>query len=251
MKRISLKTPEELKIMEQSGKRLAEVKMALKEKVKVGVSAAEIEEIADKMIVKLGAKPSFKMVPGYRWATCVNINDGIVHGIPHKHIVFEDGDLVSVDLGLLYEGFHTDTSFSVGLNPSREVEKFLKAGKEAFQKAVSTIKPNSSYVYDISEAIENTIKSHGYNPVLDLTGHGIGRNLHEDPYIPCFTSGLRQETEKIVPGMAIAVEVMYMMGEPDLVKENDGWTISTQDGKISGLFEDTIIVTEKGYKVIT
>ncbi len=99
--------------------------------------------------------------------------------------------------------------------------------------------------------MEYVIIENGYSPILDLTGHGIGKNLHEQPYIPCYTSGLRIETPKIVPGMALAVEVMYCMGEPDLVKENDGWTIVTEDDKIAGLFEDTIIVTEKGYKIVT
>jgi len=133
----------------------------------------------------------------------------------------------------------------------KEKETFLKVGKEAFQKAVSAIVPNKSYIYDISKATEEVLVKNGYSPVLDLTGHGIGKNLHEQPYIPCFTSGLRIESPKIVPGMALAVEVMYCMGGPDLVKENDGWTIVTEDGKIAGLFEETILVTEKGYKIIT
>lgn len=251
MGKITIKTPAELKVMEEGGKRLHEVKLALVEKTKIGVSAFEIDELAEKLIIKHGGSPSFKMVPGYSWSTCINVNEGIVHGIPHKTLIFKDGDLVSIDLGMYYQGFHTDTSISFGLNPSKEVQKFLKAGKEAFQKAVSAVVPNKSYVYDISEATEDTITKHGYTPVLDLTGHGIGKNLHESPYIPCYTSGLRIESAKIIPGMALAVEIMYMMGEPDLIKENDGWTISTQDGKIAGLFEDTIIVTEKGYKIIT
>jgi len=99
--------------------------------------------------------------------------------------------------------------------------------------------------------MENTLQKYDYSTVLDLTGHGIGKNLHENPYIPCYTSGLRIESTKIVPGMALAIEVMYAMGDSDLIKENDGWTISTQDGKIAGLFEDTVLVTEKGYRIIT
>lgn len=251
MNKFNLKTPEEFKIMEEGGKILHEVKLALKEAAKVGVSAAEIDNLAEKLILKAGGEPNFKKVKNYSWSTCISVNDGVVHGIPHKEIVFNDGDLVSIDLGVLYKGFNTDTSISFGLNPSKEVEKFLKIGKEAFQKAVSAIKPNNSYIYDISKGMEDVLRDNGYSPILDLTGHGIGKNLHEQPYIPCFTSGLRVESPKIISGMALAVEVMYTLGKPNLITENDGWTISTRDGKIAGLFEDTVIITEKGYSIIT
>ncbi len=251
MPKINLKSPEEFSIMEEGGKILHEVKLALKEATKVGVSAAEIDKLAEKLIIKAGAEPNFKKVADYQWSTCININDGVVHGIPHKEIIFKEGDLISIDLGVLYKGLNTDTSISFSLNPSKEVEKFLKVGRQAFQNAVSSIVPNNSYIYDISKGMEEILLKNGYSPILDLTGHGIGKKLHEEPYIPCFTSGLRIESPKIVPGMALAVEVMYCAGEPDLIKENDGWTISTEDGKIAGLFEDTILVTEKGHKIIT
>ena len=251
MQKFNLKTAEELKIMEEGGKILHEVKNILKGATKIGVSAAEIDELAEKMILKLGAEPNFKKVDGYFWSTCISVNSGVVHGIPHKEIVFKEGDLVSIDLGVLYKGFNTDTSISIGLNPSKEVQKFLKVGKEAFQKSVEAIVPNNSYIYDISKAMEDVLLKNGYSPVFELTGHGIGKNLHEKPYIPCYTSGLRTDSPKIIPGMALAVEVMYTLGKPDLYTENDGWTIVTQDGKIAGLFEDTVIVTEKGYKIIT
>lgn len=251
MNKITIKTPEEFKIMEEGGKRLHEIKLSLVEKVKIGVSAYEIDVLAEKLILKSGGKPSFKMVKDYDWSTCINVNSGVVHGIPHKEIIFNDGDNVSIDVGLYYKGFHTDTSISLAINPDKEKLKFLKVGREAFQKAVSAVIPNNSYIYDISKEIEDVLSKHGYSPILDLTGHGIGRELHEQPYVPCYTSGLRIESPKIITGMALAIEVMYCAGEPDLVKENDGWTIVTQDGKIAGLFEDTIIVTEKGYKIIT
>jgi methionyl aminopeptidase len=251
MNKINLKTPEELKVMEEGGKILHEVKMALKDATKIGVSALEIDELAEKLIRESGAEPSFQKVEDYKWSTCINVNDGVVHGIPHKEIVFKEGDLVSIDLGLYYKGFHTDTSISFGLNADKETEKFLKIGRQAFQKAVSAVVPNNSYIFDISKGMEDVLVKNGYSPVIDLTGHGIGKNLHEAPYIPCYTSGLRIESPKIVPGMALAIEVMYCAGDPDLARENDGWTIVTQDGKIAGLFEDTIIVTEKGYRIIT
>jgi methionyl aminopeptidase len=251
MNKFNLKSSEDFKVMIEGGKILHEVKLNLKDVTKVGVSAAEIDKLAENLIIKYGAEPNFKKVKNYSWSTCISVNDGVVHGIPHKEIIFRDGDLVSIDLGVLYKGFNTDTSISFGLNPSKEVEKFLKVGREAFQKAVSAIVPDKSYIYDISKGMEDVLLKNGYSPILDLTGHGIGRTLHEQPYIPCYTSGLRIESPKIVSGMALAVEVMYTLGRPDLITENDGWTISTQDGKIAGLFEDTVIITEKGYSIIT
>lgn len=251
MDKFSLKTPEEFEIMKEGGKKLSFIKNELVKATKVGISAATIDTLAEKLILESGGKPSFKMVKGYSWSTCINVNKGVVHGIPHKNLIFKEGDLISIDLGLYYKGYHTDTSISFDLNGSKKIKKFLNAGKEAFENAILSINPNNSYVYDISKAIEDTVKKYGYRPILDLTGHGIGKNLHENPYIPCFTEGLRIESPKILTGMALAIEIMYVEGKPSLVKENDGWTIVTQDGKIAGLFEETIIVTEKGYEIIT
>ena len=251
MNSFTLKTPDEFKLMEEGGKILHEIKLQLKDAVKIGVTAYEIDCLAEKLITESGAEHAFKKVKDYTWSTCINVNSGVVHGIPHKEIIFKDGDNISIDVGVLYKGFYTDTSLSFAINPNKEKEKFLSVGRQAFQKAISAVIPNNSYIYDISKAIEDVLVRYNYSPILDLTGHGIGKNLHEQPYVPCFTSGLRIESPKIVSGMALAVEVMYCAGEPDLIKENDGWTIVTEDGKIAGLFEDTIIVTEKGYKIVT
>lgn len=247
----TLKTPAELKIMAEGGKKLHEIKLALVEKAKVGVSAIEVDELAEKLIRKSGSEPSFKMVKGYSWSTCININSGVVHGIPHKEIIFKEGDNISIDVGLFFKGFHTDTSISFGLNVDKTKTEFLRVGKLAFENALRAIKPDNSYIYDISKNIEDTLTKYGYSPVLNLTGHGIGKNLHEEPYIPCFVEGKREKTLKIISGMALAVEVMYCEGNSNLVKANDGWTILTEDGKIAGLFEDTVVVTEKGYSLIT
>lgn len=247
---ITIKTPEELKIMEEGGKKLSFVKHALMDMVKVGVSAADLEEKAVSLMEQSGGKPSFMMVPGYSWATCVNINSGLVHGIPHKSIVFKKADVVSVDLGLFYKGFHTDTSFTVAIDPDEKTKGFLEAGKKAFNAAISVVKPGNR-IYDISEKMQDTIELFGFSPIRDLVGHGIGKELHEAPAIPCFIHTDRQKTALIEPGMAIAVEVMYAKGDSEVVTEKDGWTIGMADGKISGLFEDTVIVTQKGSKVIT
>ncbi len=250
MDKISIKTPEDLKIMEEGGSKLGFIKHELAKIIEEGNNALEIDKLATDLIEKSGGKSSFKMVPRYSWATCVNVNEGIVHGIPKKETIFKKGDLVSVDVGLFYKGFHTDTSISVGISPSLEIEKFLNAGREAFNSAVKAVK-NGNHIHDISERIEGVITLYGYSPIEDLVGHGVGRNLHEEPSIPCFVYQKRENSPRLVEGMVIAIEVMYAQGSPRIVKEKDGWTIAMADGKISGLFEDTVIVTQKGFKIIT
>lgn len=250
MNKLTIKTPSEIEIMAEGGKRLARVKEELKKKVKEGVSAWEIETLAFDLIKKEGAEASFKMVPGYSWATCVNVNSGIVHGIPKPEVVFKKGDVVSVDVGIFYKGFHVDTSFTEGLGVSPEICRFLQAGKEALQKAIEKVRPGNK-VYDISQAIQETIELDGYSPIRALVGHGVGRNLHEDPQIPCFTYGKREDSLEIVPGMVFAIEVMYALGSSDVATEPDGWTIVTQDGKISALFEETVATTTHGPLLLT
>ena len=248
---IIVKTPSEIKIMQEGGRRLAGVKHKLFDEVVEGVSAEIIEQITCRLIAKERGKPSFKMVPGYRWATCVNINEGVVHGIPKKEIVFKKGDVVSVDLGMFYRGFHTDTSFSVGLNTDPEITDFLETGEEALRSAIkSAIIGNR--IYDISFAIESILKNNGYSPVKALVGHGVGRNLHEEPQIPCFIDGAeRNQSPEIPEGAVLAIEVMYSTGSADVVLDDDGWTIKTADGKISALFEETVAVTKRGPKILT
>ena len=247
---IKIKTPEEIQIMAEGGKKLARVKNALGDAVKEGVKASEIEELAVKMIKEEGAEASFKKVPGYRWATCVNVNEGLVHGIPVAAVVFKKGDLVSMDVGVYYKGFHTDTSISVGIDLSSENQKFFNIGRETLAKALKVAKAGN-YIYDISKAIEESIEGAGYTTIKALVGHGVGRELHEDPQIPCFVPGERSESPKIEKGMVLAVEVMYAMGSDKVEVSEDGWTILTRDGKISGLFEDTVAVTEEGPIVLT
>jgi methionyl aminopeptidase len=247
---ILLKSEAEMQIMAEGGAKLGRIKNALSAAVKAGVRASEIEELAVKLTKEEGAEVSFKKVPGYHWATCINVNEGLVHGIPVSSLVFKKGDLVSIDVGVYYHGFHTDTSISVGIDLSPENRKFLNTGREALSKALKEVK-EGNYIYDISKAIEDTIEGAGYTTIKALVGHGVGRELHEDPQIPCFVPGERTESPQIKPGMVLAVEVMYAMGSDKVELLEDGWTIGMRDGKISGLFEDTVAVTAEGPKVIT
>lgn len=244
------KTDKEVGIMAGGGKKLAEIKDELFKLIEIGVKASEIEKLANGLIDKSGGQASFKMVPGYKWATCVNVNEGVVHGIPHDTIKFKKEDLVSVDIGLFYKGFHTDTSFSKYLGNDPEVVKFMKAGKSALKMAINKAKIGNR-IFDISEQIENILESAGYKPIKALVGHGIGKKLHEDPHIPCITQGDRKNSPKIQKGNVFAIEVMYTIDNHNIKKEPDGWTISTSDGKISALFEETVAVTKSGTRVLT
>lgn len=243
--------------MAEGGKKLARVKNSLIEAVKVDVSSWDIEVLANKLIEKSGGEPSFKKVPNYSWATCVNVNEGLVHGIPKKETIFKNGDLVSVDVGLYYKGFHTDTSFTVAIEPSLKTQEFIRTGKRALSEAISKARVGN-YIYTISQAIEKVVKARSYSPIRALVGHGVGRELHEEPQIPCFLPAGRhglpgrvEDSPKIEAGMVLAIEVMYALGKPDVELSKDGWTIQTRDGKISALFEETIVVTSRGPKVLT
>jgi methionyl aminopeptidase len=244
------KGKKEIKIMYEGGKKLGEIKKHLISFIKEGKSAREVEDLATKLIREAGGKPSFKMVDGYKWATCINLNEGVVHGIPKRAIVFKKGDVVSVDIGMYYQGFHTDTSFTIAIKPSWEIKEFLKVGKEALDKAIKKVIPGNR-IYDISKVIEDTLKAQGLSPIKSLVGHGIGRNLHEDPQIPCFTNGKRKDSIRIPQGATLAIEVMYTTGKPDIKVSKDGWTIVTQSGKIAALFEETVAVTAGGPLVLT
>lgn len=236
--------------MAEAGKKLGRVKKSLMDSIKIGKNAAEIEKLANKLISQEGAKPSFKMVPGYKWATCINVNEGLVHGIPTKDVVFNKGDVVSVDVGLFYKGFHSDTSDTKGLDMDKDTARFLQTGREALKKAIREVKVGNR-IYDISEAIEKNVRGGGSSPIEALVGHGVGRELHEGPPIPCFVRFRRESTPEIKPGMVLAIEVMYAQGKPDVEMAEDGWTIRMRDGKIAALYEETVAVTPNGPLVLT
>lgn len=248
--KVRIKTKEELEVMAEGGKRLGRVRQALMEAIKIGANAQDIEELADKLIAKEGGEASFKMVPGYKWATCINLNEGLVHGIPRKNVVFKKGDVVKLDVGMYYRGFHTDTSDSKGLEVKRQTAKFLEAGREALKAAIAKAK-SGGRIYDISQAIETTIKGAGYTPIEALVGHGVGRELHEGPAIPCVVRTSREVTPLMSAGMVLAIEVMYAQGKPEVVIADDGWTILMGDAKIAALYEETVAVTPNGPFVLT
>ena len=251
---IPLKTDKEIEIMREGGKKLAWVCQQVLKKIKPGLKLAELDSLTESLIKKQGGEPSFKMVKGYHWATCINLNQGVVHGIPDSTRI-KAGDLVSLDLGMFYQGFHTDMARTVQVRTENlELEtqnlKFLEAGEKALKAAIKEAKPGNR-VGNISKAMEKIIREFGFRPVETLTGHGVGRQLHEQPPIPCFLKGKVNKTPCLIKGMTLAIEVIYVQGSPDLIMKTDNWTIETADGSLSGLIEDTIAVTDKNPLIIT
>ncbi len=237
-----------------SNKKLAQVFKQLYPEIMVGIKLSDIERLAWQLIEEQGGRPSFANVPGYDWATCLNVNEGIVHGIPNDYQI-KEGDLVSLDIGLIYNGWHSDMAYtklvtSDKLKVNSEKENFLKVGKQALNNAISAVKPGNR-VGHISQQIQTTIEENGYTVIEELTGHGIGKHLHQEPNIPGIVFKPIEKTKQLKPGMGLAIEVIYTPGKPGIKTNDDGWTINTQDGKISALFEQTVLVTQKGKQIVT
>ena len=259
MSKIPIKTSEQLEIMAEGGKKLALILNEVLQKATSGVSTLQINNWIEDSIVQAGGIASFKQVPRYHWASCVGINNEVVHSIPKKDKIIKNGDILKIDAGMLWKGFNTDASWTI-IVPSTDYclqtteekleNRFLRAGEEALRKAIEAAKAGNR-VGHISQAIQKVIEEAGYFPVKILTGHGIGRGLHEEPLIPCFLQNKIENTALLIPGMSLAIEVIYTLRETDLVMEKDNWTISTKDGKIAGLFEETVAVTENGPLILT
>jgi methionyl aminopeptidase len=246
---IDSKLQKKIDAMRAGGKILAEVRDIVAVAVAPGVPFGSLEEIAQTELKKRGAKPSFAMVPGYKWATCICRNDECVHGIPEGKTV-NHGDLITIDVGAFYQGYHTDTSITVCAGEcSRRVQKFNETGKRAVYNAIAQVKPGVS-VYELSKAMQETVEREGYRSVYQLTGHGVGEKLHEEPSIPCYADE-RFKRVKLTEGQTIAIEIMYAMGDPKLELAADGWTYKTVDGSLSGMYEHTVLVTRNGAEVLT
>ncbi len=254
---IDLKTKKDLEIMQTGGRILAEVLKKILSKAKVGVSELELDSLAEKLILEKGAEPGFKKIDGYKHTICISTNDVVVHGIPTAYKL-KAGDVVGIDCGVFYKGFHTDAAHTVRIQKSKvksqksdEVERFLETGERAMWEGIKMAKLGNR-VGHISKAIQDIVEGQGYSVVESLIGHGVGKELHEDPEVPGFLDLPLLQTPLLKIGMTIAVEVIYNMGKKDVVYSNqDGWTIKSKDGRLSGLFERTIAITSKGTIVLT
>lgn len=253
---IDYKTSDEIALMRHGGHILAEVLFAVLREAKPGVTELELDKLAEKMIRERGGEPGFMKVKGYHHTTCMSTNAVVVHGIPGNYAL-KAGDVVGIDCGVFYKGFHTDMSESVRIKKqelrSKEdaVDKFLGVGKLALEEAIKVAVPGNR-IGHISKKIQDIVeKQNGYSVVRQLIGHGVGRQLHEDPEVPGFLYGKIENTPLLKEGMTIAVEVIYNMGTPDVTLDRDGWTIRTADGKLAGLYERTIAITKDGNEMLT
>jgi len=249
---INLKTKEEIEIMAEGGRKLRNVVKALLNQIKVGMSTFEIDSLAESLIKKEGGEPSFKKVKGYYWTTCLPINEQVVHTPPSERKLVS-GDVLTLDIGMFFKGFHTDyaTTFVVGQSDNEKVLNFLETGKRALKKAIAQVKPGQR-LGNVSQAIEKEITSEGYFIMKELTGHGIGRQLHEEPYVLGFLDRPIEKTMIIKPGLVIAIEVIYSQGTERIKYEKgNDWSVISADHSLTACFEHTVAVTEKDVLVLT
>ncbi len=249
---INFKTDKEIETIKEGGKRLREVVTKLRPIIDVGVTTREIDKKAEELIRIVGAEPSFKRVEGYRWSTCVPINEQIVHTPPSSRVL-KDGDIFTLDIGLYYQGFHTDYSdtWIVGKAKSKEEVKFLAVGAETLKKAIA-VAVKDNHIGNISHVIEKEVRGAGYYPARELTGHGIGHELHEEPYIPGYLDHPIVKTPLLKPGLVIAIEVIYAKTTDKIAYEKGvEWSIVTADKSISACFEHTVAITGDKTIIIT
>ena len=235
---VSIKSAKEIELMREAGRLLEIVHYELQEAIRPGISTFELDQLGEKKIRSLGCIPNFLNYNGYPASFCISVNDEVVHAIPNKNRILQEGDIVSIDAGLIYQGMHSDAARTYGVGViSKEAQQLIDVTKASFfagiKKAVA-----GGHLHDISNAIAE------YGIVEELVGHGIGHELHEDPQIPNFRQ--RRKGLKLMPGMTLAVEPMINMGRADVAWLDDDWTVVTEDGSLSAHYENTILITPDG-----
>lgn len=245
---IIIKSEREIATMRQAGRIVALVLEVLKKEIKVGMKTKELDDIAARELEKMGAKPSFKGYRGFPANLCVSINDEVVHGIPGGRVI-SDGDIVSIDLGAIYDGFQGDAAISVIIgNGSLQAKKLVEVTEGALEVGIAAAR-NGARLGNISVAIQHYAESRGYSVVREYTGHGIGRQMHEKPQIPNF--GRSGEGPELKKGMTLALEPMLNIGDWRTRVGSDGWVVLTADGSLSAHFEHTIAITDSKPEVLT
>ncbi len=246
---VQLKSLAEIEKMRQAGAIVAQVLKEIEELVKPGSTTFDLDLFAQTRTKELGAKPAFKGYQGFPATLCVSVNEEVVHGIPSKKRILKDGDIVGIDFGVILDGWYGDSArtFPVG-KVSEEASKLLEITEKSLflgiEQAVA-----GNHLFDIGHAVQNFVESYGYSVVREFVGHGIGKNLHEDPQVPNF--GIKGKGMLLKPGMVLAIEPMINAGKPAVKVLADGWTAITADKKLSAHFEHTIAITEKGNEILT
>ena len=247
---VSIKTAREIELMRESCHLLEKVHDELAKAIRPGISTWEIDHLGEEMIRSFGCTPNFLHYNGYPASICVSVNDEVVHGIPSKKRILREGDIVSLDAGLIYKGYHSDAARTHAVGEiSPEAQKLIDVTRQSFFEGIKMAKAGN-HLYDISAAIGNYAESFGYGVVRDLVGHGIGTEMHEEPQIPNFKPRFRKGI-KLKPGMTLAVEPMVNAGKKEIWMLEDEWTIVTQDGANSAHYENTILITEGDPEILS
>lgn len=246
---VTIKSDKQIELMRESGRLLSIMHEELHKAIKPGISTLDIDRLGEKIIRDFGCIPNFKNYNGYPASICVSVNDEVVHGIPTKERILKDGDIVSLDAGLIYKGWHSDAARTWGVGHiSEEAQRLIDVTKQSFFEGIKVIQAGS-HLYEISAAIQTYVEAHGYSVVRDLVGHGIGTHLHEDPQIPNFKP--KGRGLKLAAGMTLAIEPMVNAGRYEVEWLDDDWTVVTRDGSLSAHYENTVLVTEDGYEILT
>ena len=239
---VTIKSPREIELMRKAGEILASVHEELAKALHPGMTTMDIDRLGEKLIRSHGCIPSFKNYNGYPGSICVSVNDEVVHGIPSRTRVLKEGDIVSLDAGVIYKGYHSDADRTWGIGQvSSEAEKLMEVTRQSFFEGIRFAKAGN-HLNDISSAIQQYAEHFGYGVVRDLVGHGIGTHLHEDPEVPNFA--MKRKGILLQPGMTLAIEPMINAGRPDVNWMDDGWTVVTDDHSLSAHYENTILITE-------
>jgi methionyl aminopeptidase len=246
---IMIKSPQEIEKMRVSGIALRKVHDTIAPHVKAGASTMDLEEIAVAKIAELGAKAAFKGYHGYPSALCTSVNDEVVHGMPNAKRVLKDGDILSIDCGVIIDGFYSDAAVTYAIGkPAERTQKLLDVTKASLEAAIEQCQVGGR-LFDISATVQEICEAEGFGVVREFVGHGIGRSMHEDPQVPNF--GTRGKGPRLKAGMVLAIEPMINAGKPEVKVLKDGWTAVTVDGSYSAHFEHTVAITKDGPLVLT
>jgi len=249
---IVLKSPHELALMREAGRIVARTLAALREFIQPGVTTAQLDALAYRIITQHGAVPSFKGYRGFPASLCASVNEEVVHGIPGPRVL-KEGDIISLDVGAIYQGYHGDAAITVGVGEiSGEAARLMEVAVGALEAGIAQARPGRR-LWDVIRAIQSHVEARGFNVVREYQGHGIGQEMHEEPNIPNFlnSSGPRPKNVRLRPGMTLALEPMVVVGDWRTRVLDNKWTVVTKDGKLSAHFEHTVAVTEEGPEILT
>ena len=246
---VSMKSAREIELMREAGRLLSRVHDELGAAIRPGMSTLEIDQLGEKLIRSFGCVPNFLHYNGYPASICVSVNDEVVHGIPKKDRILQEGDIVSLDAGLIYQGYHSDAARTHAVGKiSPQAQQLIEVTRQSFFEGIKMAR-EGCHLHDISNAIDAYVSRFGYGIVRDLVGHGIGTSLHEDPQIPNFAQ--KRKGVRLQAGMTLAVEPMINAGGWEVDFLNDGWTVVTRDGSLSAHYENTILVTDGEPEILT